>query len=84
MFQEEDDHLLNLDNRQTQHWETILENRLLSVDPNFGYAMFYYYKGIPDDELEECDLILLQRHIICMTKKVKFEPSLPLPDLRQF
>lgn len=50
MFQKEDDHSLNLDNWDTQHWETILNNRLLSVDRNFGYAMFYYYKGIPDDE----------------------------------
>jgi hypothetical protein len=50
MFQKEEDHFLNLDNWDTQHWETILENRLLSVERNFGYAMFYYYKGIPDDE----------------------------------
>lgn len=50
MFEKEDDHLMNLDNWDTQHWETVLENRLLSVDRNFGYTMFYYYKGIPDDE----------------------------------
>lgn len=29
--------------------ETVLKNRFLSVNRNFGYAMFYYYKGIPDD-----------------------------------
>ena len=50
MFQKGDDYLLNLGNWDTQHWETILENRLPSVDRNCGYAMFYYYKGIPDDE----------------------------------
>ncbi|TRM10702.1 hypothetical protein FH966_02655 [Lentibacillus cibarius] len=50
MFQKEDDHLLDLDNWDTQHWESILENRSLTVERNFGYAMFYYYKGIPDDE----------------------------------
>lgn len=50
MFQKEDDYIFILDNWDTQHWETILANRLLSLDRNFGYAMFYYYKGIPDDE----------------------------------
>ncbi|MCK6256829.1 hypothetical protein LCY76_09505 [Fictibacillus sp. KIGAM418] len=50
MFQKEDDHFMNLDNWDTQHWETILGNRLLSVNRNFGYTMYYYYKGIPDDE----------------------------------
>lgn len=50
IFQKQDDYFLNLHNWDTQHWESILENRLLSVDCNFGYAMFYYYKGIPDDE----------------------------------
>ncbi|WP_421383342.1 Cthe_2314 family HEPN domain-containing protein [Bacillus salacetis] len=50
MFQKEDDHFMDLDNWDTQHWERLLENRLLSVERNFGYTMFYYYKGIPDDE----------------------------------
>lgn len=50
MFEKEDDHLMNLDNWDTQHWETVLNNRFLSVNRNFAYAMFYYYKGIPDEE----------------------------------
>ncbi|KAB3539387.1 hypothetical protein F9231_09950 [Bacillus safensis] len=50
MFQKKDDHFMNIGNWDTQHWEAILENRLLSVNRNFGYTMFYYYKGIPDDE----------------------------------
>lgn len=50
MFQKEDDRLFNLDNWDRQHWEGVLANRLLSVDRNFGYAMHYYYRGIPDDE----------------------------------
>lgn len=50
LFQKEEDHFFNLDNWDTKHWETLLQTRLFSVDRNFGYAMFYYYKGIPDDE----------------------------------
>jgi hypothetical protein len=51
MFQKEDGDLFNIpDNWDTQHWERLLNNRLLSIDRNFGYAMFYYYKGIPDNE----------------------------------
>ncbi|RYL93413.1 hypothetical protein EWI07_07320 [Sporolactobacillus sp. THM7-4] len=50
MFQKEDNRLLDLDNWDRQHWEGVLENRLLSVDRNFGYAMYYYYRGIPDEE----------------------------------
>lgn len=50
MFDKEKSRLFNLDNWDTQHWETLLKNRLLSVERNFGYAMFCYYKNIPDDE----------------------------------
>lgn len=49
IFQKEDEHPLNLDNWDIKHWETVLKNRFLSVNRNFGYAMFYYYKGISDD-----------------------------------
>ncbi|MGS2776400.1 Cthe_2314 family HEPN domain-containing protein [Robertmurraya sp. GLU-23] len=50
MFQKGEDYFWGLDNWDTKHWELILNNRLLSVNRNFGYAMFYYYKGIPDEE----------------------------------
>ncbi|MED4476192.1 Cthe_2314 family HEPN domain-containing protein [Oceanobacillus caeni] len=51
LFQKEDDHLLSIGfNWEMQHWETLLENRLLSIERNFGYALFYYNKGIPDDQ----------------------------------
>jgi Cthe_2314-like HEPN len=50
LFQKEDDHFMDSDNWEIQHWERVLGNRLLSVERNFGYTMFYYYKGIPDDK----------------------------------
>src|SRR5690625_1003619 len=28
----------------------LLRNKLISINNDFGYALFYYYKGIPDDE----------------------------------
>lgn len=49
MFKKKDD-IFGLDNWDTDHWELILNNRIISINRNFGYAMFYYYKGIPDDE----------------------------------
>lgn len=39
-----------LRNIDINHWETILKNRLISVNLNFSYCMFYFEKGIPDDE----------------------------------
>src|SRR5699024_9781836 len=31
-------------------WQMLLRNKLISINNDFGYALFYYYKGIPDDE----------------------------------
>lgn len=51
LFQKEDSKFLSmLDDWEVQHMERLLNNKLLSLDRNFGYAMFYYQKGIPDDE----------------------------------
>ncbi len=50
MFRKEESHFMFFDDWDTGHWETLLNNRLLSVGHNFAYAMFYYYRGIPDDE----------------------------------
>lgn len=33
-----------------RHWETVLKNRIGSVNRDFGYAMFYFYKGISDGD----------------------------------
>lgn len=32
------------------HWEVILGNHISSIVTNFTYSMYYFYKGIPDDE----------------------------------
>ncbi|TWT08195.1 hypothetical protein FQV26_10405 [Planococcus sp. CPCC 101016] len=44
-----DPHLI-LRKLDAAHWNSILTNRLLSVNLNFSYCMFYFYKGIPDEE----------------------------------
>lgn len=48
--QRNDDFFKLLEDWETQHWERLLNNRLLSLNRNFGYAIYYYQKGIPDDE----------------------------------
>src|SRR5699024_12573052 len=37
-------------NIDLDHWQMLLRNKLISINNDFGYALFYYYKGIPDDE----------------------------------
>ncbi|MFC5711959.1 Cthe_2314 family HEPN domain-containing protein [Thalassorhabdus alkalitolerans] len=50
LFYKEGNIFQKMRNRDMNHWESVLHNRLLSIQSNFGYAMFYYYRGIPDDE----------------------------------
>ncbi|MYL30726.1 hypothetical protein GLW03_12910 [Halobacillus halophilus] len=50
LFKKEGNIFEQMRNIDLNHWESVLHNRLLSIQSNFGYAMFYYYKGIPDDE----------------------------------
>lgn len=49
LFYKNDGSFFNIpDNIDIYHWEILLNNRILQVNNNFGYANFYYYKGIPD------------------------------------
>jgi hypothetical protein len=50
IFKKEGDIIQNLLNFDMEHWENLLNNRLISITNNFAYAMFYYGKGIPDKE----------------------------------
>ncbi|MCK6256830.1 hypothetical protein LCY76_09510 [Fictibacillus sp. KIGAM418] len=50
LFQQENTLGQFLLNSEMQHWEQTLENRLFSTRSKFAYAMFYYYKGIPDEK----------------------------------
>src|SRR5690625_5132480 len=38
------------ENIDLDHWQMLLRNKLISINNDFGYALYYYYKGIPDDE----------------------------------
>src|SRR5699024_10162593 len=46
----ENDLLALSENIDLDHWQRLLRNKLVSINNDFGYALFYYYKGIPDDE----------------------------------
>lgn len=48
VFHKEED-VFMLDNWDLDHWHRLLKNKVISLNRNFGYAMFYYYRGIPDD-----------------------------------
>ncbi|TKV48327.1 hypothetical protein C1I58_06310 [Bacillus sp. PIC28] len=50
LFKTEGTIIQNLRNTDMGHWENLLRNRLLSINNNYAYAMFYFGKGIPDDE----------------------------------
>jgi Cthe_2314-like HEPN len=50
LFQQENNFSRLLFNSEMNHWETTLMNRIFATRSMFTYAMFYYYKGIPDDE----------------------------------
>ena len=50
IFRKENDLLALSENIDLDHWQMLLRNKLISINNDFGYALFYYYKGIPDDE----------------------------------
>lgn len=37
-------------NSELEHWERILRNRIISVNFDFAYSMYYFEQGIPDQE----------------------------------
>src|SRR5699024_6709435 len=50
IFRKENDLLASSADIDVDHWQMLLRNKLISINNDFGYALFYYYKGIPDDE----------------------------------
>lgn len=50
IFKRDGDIFDSLMNTQLIHWESILGNRLISINLNFAYSMYYFEKGIPDKE----------------------------------
>ncbi|KZE40269.1 hypothetical protein AV656_03125 [Bhargavaea cecembensis] len=50
LFDKEGSFLLMLKGIDVFHWKRLLRNRLRSLDVDFAYSMYYFEKGIPDDE----------------------------------
>jgi Cthe_2314-like HEPN len=50
LFQKKKDIFDQLKSIDINHWERILKSQVFSINLNFGYANYYYNRGIPDDE----------------------------------
>ncbi|WP_102335647.1 Cthe_2314 family HEPN domain-containing protein [Salimicrobium jeotgali] len=50
IFRKENGFLELAENMDLSHWGVLLRKKLNSINNDFGYALFYYYKGIPDNE----------------------------------
>lgn len=40
----------DLESMEIEHWENLLRNKVFSVNRAYGHSMFYFNKGIPDDQ----------------------------------
>ena len=50
IFKKDGDMSQSLINGELEHWEDLLRTRVASLKFEFGYAMYYFERGIPDEE----------------------------------